>query len=453
MNRTLKCAFFLLVGVPVAFGASFLVANSVDESAQPEVTKALAWEAPAHGLENNGYLILRGIDAPDDADAAQVGRRMVESDLALFRSGLRKSPPPVEKNTANGIARRKQWQCKYSETANCLAYYLTLDRARTQALFSAEKTLLERYRAMRASESFVEMLPPRDDFDWPPFFNLTIASELERLRAIEAIADGRMDEGLAGFVENARYARTLLKSSTTLIAHMIAVSMVQRDTRILGELVEKYPRIAEQRELLAPILATVAAEEYSIGHAVDFEIAFQLRKIEDIPGEKGSLMLKKKATENLVYRLLKAQLTAVNAGAARYEQARASYVDERKTLLGWEMCCHVYFYNPFGKDLADIPQFSLADYAERQFDLNGDIGVVALQAKLIADRVPAAQIADAVRNAAEPMRNPYDGSPLVWDAASGTLSFQGRHASNLIAGKGKIFTVHLIGSLADAGRA
>ncbi|MDR0476924.1 MAG: hypothetical protein LBH14_03160, partial [Desulfobulbaceae bacterium] len=68
-------------------------------------------------------------------------------------------------------------------------------------------------------------------------------------------------------------------------------------------------------------------------------------------------------------------------------------------------------------------------------DLDGYIRLVALQAALRHDKVPRAQGADYVQRVGPDLRNPYDGQPMHWDAASSTLSFEGRQKNTSNAPK------------------
>ena len=76
----------------------------------------------------------------------------------------------------------------------------------------------------------------------PKYQLLVQASELARIRAIAEIAKNRMNIGLQTYVDNAVFSRRLLRESNSLISHMVAVNMMQRDTRILSELMTKYSK-------------------------------------------------------------------------------------------------------------------------------------------------------------------------------------------------------------------
>jgi hypothetical protein len=59
-----------LFAVIIAVLALFIAVNIGDEPLKPEVQQALNWQLPEHALDkDNGWLILLGMDAPEDQDA------------------------------------------------------------------------------------------------------------------------------------------------------------------------------------------------------------------------------------------------------------------------------------------------------------------------------------------------------------------------------------------------
>jgi len=454
MRTDNKSLLFYLLGVPSLVVTVFVALNSVDEKPTPEVAKLLDWQVPPHGLDDsNGYLVLRGLEAPADQDATAVGRAVVDADVARFRSKARFQPAPLDDRKVDVFLHLKALQCNYADAANCLDFYLARDRATMDAAFSAVPQLMARYRAIVASPAFIEVLTPRADVAFPPYASLTAASEYQRVKAIDDIADGKLDQGLAVFVENAMFSRRLLADSSTLIAHMIALAMVQHDIRLLGELLEKYPQLADHTSTLAPLLAPIDGEHYSIGHTMDYETAFSLHAIveahtrvgegDSILGHGLGFLQQTNATLNLVDRLMNLQREVMSSPASRIDKARVEYAVKREKELGLGVG-NFFLYNPMGKIVEATGEAKLADYAERHLDTDADIRLVALQAQLIAGHAAEGQVADAVAHAGAAMRNPYDGQPMKWNLAKHTLSFTGHQPSSAMPGRSKTWRVHLV---------
>ena len=54
---------------------TFVIINWGDEDLKPEVAQILSWQAPTNALDDNGYLVLLGIEAPLEMDASIIGKR------------------------------------------------------------------------------------------------------------------------------------------------------------------------------------------------------------------------------------------------------------------------------------------------------------------------------------------------------------------------------------------
>lgn len=463
MRTEIKLLLFFVLGIPSLLVTLFFAINSVDEKPLPEVVKLLDWQVPPHGLDDgNGYLILRGLEAPAGQDAAQFGRALIAEEVTQFRAKASFQPVPANEDRGPGIARLRALHCNYPEESNCLDFYLAQDHARVRSqmeeALAAQPQLLERYHAIVVSPNFIDVLPPRADAVFPPYFYVTAVSEYERVRAIDAIAAGKLDEGLDVFVKNALFSRRLLADSSVLISHMVALAMVQTDMRLLSELLERYPQLADRAEALAPLLTPIDGGKYSIDHTMDYETAFNLNTIaleqeihrrragEDddgsVFGRNTGFVDQTNASLNLLFRLMTLRREVMTSPAATFDKARADYQVKRDRELGLGVGIF-YFYNPSGKILAGLGENQYEKYAERQFDVDAWIRLVALQAKLIAGHVPQARVADAVAHADAAMRNPYSGQPMKWDPAKNTLSFTGRQSSSMLPGKSKTFRAHL----------
>ena len=137
------------------------------------------------------------------------------------------------------------------------------------------------------------------------------------------------------------------------------------------------------------------------------------------------------ATANTIARWAAEDLDDAESAAAPDADARGqAYIAKRRKELkeidafsSWR-----FIRNPVGNSvlwLYDSPELiHLTNGASR--DLDGYIRLVILQAALRRDGVPLAQVAQAVQRAAPELRNPYTGQPMRWDAATATLSFEGR---------------------------
>ena len=133
---------------------------------------------------------------------------------------------------------------------------------------ASQARLTARFKAIKQSKNYTEVIPPMMSAQIPTYKLLVQASELARIQAILDIAENRMDIGLQSYVNNALFSRRLLRESNSLVSHMVAVAMMQRDTRVLSELMSKYPIIASKYSAqLMPVLAPISAPEYNLKKA------------------------------------------------------------------------------------------------------------------------------------------------------------------------------------------
>ena len=123
---------------------------------------------------------------------------------------------------------------------------------------ASQARLTARYNTIRQAKNYIEMMPPLITSPFPKYQLLMKATELERIEAISDISEGRVEQGVTRLAENAAFSRNLIRESNTLVSHMVAVAMMQRDTRILSELMTKYPEIATKYSAqLMPMFETV----------------------------------------------------------------------------------------------------------------------------------------------------------------------------------------------------
>ena len=255
---------------------AFVIINWGDEELKPEVAQALAWKPPHNAFEDNGYLILLGIEAPAEMSATQVGTRMLKAELARYVSTQKnhKETPAPEPNPAevDDYIDWKDNRCKYEKQQNCVDFYLQQGADKLSFVMLLQERLTARYNEICGTKSYVEVIPPLVTSQFPKYSLLTQASELERIQAIFDISQGKLEQGVTKFAENAAFSRRLLLESNSLISHMIALSMMQRDTRILSELMIKYPKIVTQYAAqLMPVLAPISTPEFGFKKSLTYE--------------------------------------------------------------------------------------------------------------------------------------------------------------------------------------
>lgn len=172
--------FFLII--IIALFLLVILLNLSDEPLKPEVETALTWQLPEQALDNNGYLILLGMDAPTDQDAYQVGKKKLEAELLSYDTTQKtqKEPPTTSEPQNHKLLNDLQSNfCDYKKVPNCVDFYLKQNITHVNALFESSKTLENRYDAIKRNKTYIEVTPPLlSAFLLPPYQYLVYASEL-----------------------------------------------------------------------------------------------------------------------------------------------------------------------------------------------------------------------------------------------------------------------------------
>jgi hypothetical protein len=96
-------------------------------------------------------------------------------------------------------------------------------------LINAQSRLLNRFETLKATKNFVEVAPPFLTRSIPQYANVLNALELERMRAIRHIANGKLELGITELLEGAAFSRRLLANANTLVSHAIGLASIQKN--------------------------------------------------------------------------------------------------------------------------------------------------------------------------------------------------------------------------------
>ncbi len=435
----------------------FVLINLGDEELRSEVKQVLDWQPPEHALDkDNGFLILLGMDAPAGQDAWQVGKQHLAAEFLRYKitRQTHKEPP----NESDQIIRLldKKWEryrCDYFKEQNCVEFYIKQDAAKLNSFFTAFAPQLQRLETIKRRKYLVETVPPMITAMLPPYGSLAIPYDINRIKAVRKIANGNLEQGVSIWVENAMFSRRLLKESSSLISRMVAIAIIQRDMRILSELIAKYAEITAYRKKLLPGLASISGAEFNMVKPLIYERDYALHIVNLIPYEdKGeffvdygisrnyveSLIYQPNTTNNLFYDwgTLDAQLA--ESGPLHLNEAITWLNSKQENLLGFGLRPY-YANNPIGKILIQVGGNHKA-YLERQHDTDGFMRLVGLQLELAANQVVSE---DGIRQVMQKYTNPYTGKPFDYDPKTKQITFIGRQPSRVNVGESKMYRITL----------
>ena len=431
-----------------------MIINWGDEELKPEVAQALDWKPPTNAFEDNGYLTLLGIEAPAEMNAKKVGTKTLKTELAHFASiqKTHKESPAIEQNSVE-IQEYIDWKdsrCNYIKQASCVDFYLKQGEAKLIALMASQDRLSARFKAIKQSKNYIEVMPPMISAQIPKYSPLVNASELTRIQAILDISEGHLEQGVSRFAENATFSRKMLRESNSLISHMVAINMMQQDTRILSELMNKFPAIVKEHSgQLMPVLETISTPEYKFNKAFLQAINCQLPMINNMryatasefAGEKTNFIQKSwmrlgfqpNATLNLFNAQANDVIKLAELDAAQYSADKAHYLamqKQNRDVVDYRLLTQK---NPVGRILASISVPEYDKYIERQYDLDGYIYMVNFQLTTILNKLEIKKLG---------LHDPYK-KLMQYDVNSGVLTFAGRQPSSANFNKSNIYQVKL----------
>lgn len=430
----------------------FVVINWRDEALKKEVVVALSSPLPADSQQDNGYWTLLGIDAPTEQDAYQVGKAAFNKELGRFKQmqATHQEPPIKEMSGPSSVPKNiDALKCKYRTSQNCVETYLNQDPHLLAEAVDSYQLQLRRLEAIKRSQYYVELMLPMVSAEVPRYSVLMNAVELQRMQAILAIKNKQVSQGMAQLIANAQLSRRLLNASNSLISHMIALSMMQRDIQLLSELLAKYPGLAaDYHAQIQPLLASIDTPAYSLKSAFVSERHMMITTMNNLtyatPGELFSTnegvatskmpanvtnavlarFYQGNATTNLMYDLNTQAIVLAEASPPALDGLVKQIEQTRATYFGVCFVSNTYcFKNPVGKILANIAQLNGLSYIQRHHDMEGYIRLVRIQWQVAAEHTLAERIPAVL--AQHP--NPYTLQPMHYNSQQGTLSFEGRY--------------------------
>lgn len=451
-----------------AFWLALLAAVGVylrwDEGLRPEVQQALSWQVPEHAFDDNGYLILLGMEAPASANAAEVGAATLKRELGRWAEfqATHKSPPLALKTPAplDTNADGPNMACPYDRERNCVDFYLRQDRKQLDQWVAARATLITRYQDIGKARRYVEVVPPLTVFEVAPFKSLGEAMEIHRMQAVLAVADGQIDKGLSLLADNAARSRQLMRAASHVVSHAVALAHLQRDVRVLSELLQRDPMLASHPSPhFNTLLEPLTDQAFQLTTALKHERTTQLQLLDSLRHhdiktlfgpDGGRLLLGREvpsirsfvayssflpnATLNEFHALSTDFVALASTDTATLDGVKTQLNNRIEALAPIDHTL-ITRRNPTGRIMIRAAAIDFSRYVERQHDVNTFIGMVGRQRDAARD--------PSLTPAAFGVTDPYTLTPIPYDNSAGVLSFQGRQPNNVNFEKSSRYQVPL----------
>jgi hypothetical protein len=388
--------------------------------------------------EDNGYVYLLGIAAPDDRNPLDVGRARAawlrEATAAAARNAAADPFPDARRWSANRPAETQSFlEACDSGIAQCAVAFRN-SSAIVEAWTAAEPSLLPRYRELLARRAWREDVPGEVAFALPTY---AYAADGQRLLLLSAyaLAEAGDAAAVADLLESdLRFWRKVTESTDLLITKMVATNALARHFEwgnlVLRRLAASEARPAVPEDWRAPLRAAersmvrVMTGEWIYVSATlrsQFDSLHTPNTAHDsVDAYLGRALFLPQDTSNRFAEYYWQLAELFDEPLERYEDAlaRAEDLAARTTANAFSWST----YNLGGAVvLANAADFT--SYARRVNDIEGVRRAALAAATLRAEGVAAAQVATALE--ASDLRRPYDGTAFAWDAQEQSIVFRG----------------------------
>ena len=452
---TLLALFICIAGV-------FIGINWKDEelgSAAQALLREPAMQVPD---QQNGFYILRQIDAVDGSNLLADGIANTQAERTAFSQGL-KAYQAYSLRAGASKALAFTWNKNRCQNTldNCLKNDL-LHRQELSAQISANSLLLQRYAMMRALSGYQESMIPSAVASVPSFMSLQQASDMLTLQAAFEIADGNGEVGLQMLESNDKQLRLMLKNGGSLISKMAMQTALRKQARMLSEILVLYPALTEQYAARLHSLARpLTGAERSLADSYAAEARSQINTLssllhdgglEEDAGEKNGLRAwlwqytyHPHATANQLAAYWQLMIEASRQDPKNLEQEKKKLTQFEQDSFAEGVAGYLkYSYNPSGKLLIGVARPYAFTYIEKMIDTDAYLRLLDLQIHILQHNIPDADIAAYLEKTGPELRSPYDGAAMQWDRQAGQLKFLGHEktASNPDGGKLNVIALH-----------
>ena len=475
LRRCLKTLgwFFLALVVLTTIGLAALIATNWRDDALSEAAQQATQYAPPteQSLDDNGYLILMGLDAPAEgdavADAMALGRKRLAREIERRRwvetYGDQSDGMPPSIPVANDGERifPARLRCPANET-DCFRWYGG-HRTEIHALAQANLPLLRRLAAAASARQFGNPSPFYLLAEFPPYARLVRAHELWLAQAALQWTSGQPQQAIDVARQATELRSRLASRSNSLITSMIALAMQYRELRWLSEAgVHADQRTPPAVSTTIEELLTVAPG--SLHQALVGEQQFMASVFYSLKDVKGSGQylnawdgdpawwerLLGRATD-LAYlprQTLNMSIASVQQVQAISDlpphQIEAAFSDAMRQWAEDHACAPWRsLRNVAGVCMAGMAMPSFQTYIQRVADMDGYRRLVLLQHRAAAQQIALTNMAAWLEQSPQELRNPYTLQPMRWDAGASSLVFEGREKQNQNLDQSSVYRIRL----------
>lgn len=385
----------------------------------------------------NAYVLLLGLGVSKEEDPFAWGVKR-KAYLDAFPAGVAADEPAVLPGmdhdfTGHRSASTKRLIDACREADHGCWSHLRQHPAQVDGWLDSESWLLDRYVGMIGLTQWQESIPADLRMPFPAYGS---SMDGQRLLLMKAWRHASLGEAAAArelLQRDIAFWRMVLRSSDILISKMIATAAIQRHFA-MGNLVFRrldevgadtspptswgVPMDRSERSMLRAFAGEWRFSRSAVAASLEDEVVATEQFDHRIHGWALLPALKREATNNLfaanMVRLIDGmdvEMTEMPEAVEALELPRGNWLPS--------------LYNPIGDILSRTAYPAYVPYAVRPSDLEGARRAALLAIELRIDGARRSPTGLEARIANSPLKEPYRGAPFVWDAATGSIVFQG----------------------------
>lgn len=439
-----------IVGIALALVLVIVAINAFDEDLSPEAKQLLAVPPNSLKPEQNLYLVLLGFDAmPDESPIAASQRRVAHYDEAAEE---------FPKDPRGWVDRAADWKEPRLKFIGSLDFceprknscFAEVEKHKDEidVIRRVNPVLYQRYLDLPRLSGYYETARP-SILAWPAFvpgrvrslFLLDVALRIKSARSTRQRA-----AALDDLYADVAVWRRMLVGQGPLTSKLIAVSNLQEDYALLGDLIAD-PTIDPEpidHEIDA-ILDLLARDDWKLRGVFAYEFRvlkpFQDQTLqgdarpsppqsesdakphpwwEPYAAKIEAHFMKAGSTVNLDARNMMQLQKVADSDAEDFLAARDAYRQWSKDTFGLGL---KYAYNPIGRLMADFGG-AYDDYPLRAYDVAAFVRMVRLGYLIRRQKLRAEDVAAFMKAHPQWSTHPVDGRPFAWDASKRDMAVQ-----------------------------
>lgn len=398
-----------------------------DERPDPELTRLMAQPQPEVMEPGNLWLAMLGFSAPHGASPLEAGMGTMRKPRDAVQRGVNyEEPSPAPGGRNPELVFKGKLPSFYGQDDIGILRYASSHAAEVSAFLRDNAELLARYEALRAYPRFAEPLDYGYSTPIPRFTPLRDTQRIRLLHLADVANRGDLAGALAGVRDDAEFWRFIAGRSRTLIARMIAFSFLNTDLKFAAELGTNRVLNAREMEMARKVLRPFDGGELSLAGVFRAEVRYMQRGMElsmwkkTTPWNPQKLFCKQNATSNRMYSDYRENIRLAELPPRGFAQEvkRRGVEKAEVRKLGLP-----YLYNPVGEILAMVGMPGMTGYIERGHNLEGLRRLALLKVLARQENVPPERMGHFLESHAKELGNPYNGAPMIWNPAKGSISF------------------------------